>query len=85
MDVLMILLALLIVAMTILVFILREGYDNLIPGIFGLGVVMNGIRAGQCFSLDESRKRNIPGTVFSILLGVVLLAAAIISGVVLWG
>lgn len=80
----MIFLALVIVALTIVVFILREQYDILIPGIFVLGVLMNGIHTYHYLSLDENRRRNIPGAVFSLLMAVVLLGAAVISGIVLW-
>lgn len=84
-DVLIIVLALVIVALTVAVFILREQYNGLIPVVFLLGAVMNGIHAFHCFSQDENRKRNISGTVFSLAFCILLIAIAVISGITIWG
>lgn len=83
-DILIIVLALVIVALTVVVFILRGQYDVLIPVIFALGAVMNSIHALHCFSRDENRKRNISGTIFSLVFCVLLIVVTIISAVAIW-
>lgn len=84
-DILMIVLALAIVVLTVLVFILREQYNGVIPVIFMLGAAMNGVYAIEAFSRDERRKRNISGAIFALVFCVLLVTAAVVSGVSIWG
>lgn len=78
-DLVSIALMLVIGVMAVLIFFLRDTYRGLIPVVFGLGVILNGINAWNCWSFRERRKRNVPGMILSLILMGILLAACIIS------
>ena len=80
-DLLSIALMLVIGVMAVLIFFLRDTYRGLIPVVFGLGAVLNGVNAWNCLSFRERRKRNIPGLILSSVLMGILLVACIISAV----
>ena len=80
-DLLSIVLMLVIGFMAVLIFFLRDTYRGLIPVVFGLGVVLNGVNAWNCWSFRERRKRNVPGMVISLIFMGILLASCILSAI----